>query len=224
MEVPDLVGLTPAEAAQALQAAGLVGVEGTRVADCPGASPGRVARQDPAAGADVLVGSQVVFQLCELAVPSLAGLSRDEAVAALEALGLVPVLTEVPSSLPVGEVIATVPPAGTQVSLGDEITVQVSDGGLVPELLGLSCQEATERLRQLGLQWRFEELPDGAGDPGQVTDQQPAAGAQRPADDVVVLHVHLSGDCPAGVDDNTGGTGGSLMIAPLPVGTRFFIV
>lgn len=223
--MPDLIGQTPSGAGSALADAGLLGVEGTRVTDCGDIPPGRIVRQDPAAGASALVGSRVLYQVCELVVPPLADLSSSEAIAALQALELVPVLVEVPSSLPVGQVVATVPAAGTQVSIGDEINIQVSDGGLVPEVLGLSCEEATELLRNRGLDWRFEELPAADGDPGLVEEQQPPPGAQRPDDDVIVLHVNQSGECPAGTDGgSTGGTGGALVFAPVPTGPRLMLV
>jgi serine/threonine-protein kinase len=90
--VPDLTGLTPADAQATLEGLGLVAAP---LPDefSPTVSVGAIARQDPAPGTEVPRGATVSFAVSLgpdlVAVPPLADLGVDEARAALEAAGLV---------------------------------------------------------------------------------------------------------------------------------------
>jgi serine/threonine-protein kinase len=76
-----------------------------------------------------------------------------------------------------GQVISTAPPPGTEVQPGEEVKIIVSKGPEtveVPNLRGLTEQEAEERLRAAGLR-----LGDRFGPPNRrVFDSSPAAGSQ----------------------------------------------
>ena len=88
------------------------------------------------------------------AVPNLAGL--EDGVALNQIAGTFNgVLLEEPSEVvPVGVVIRTDPPAGTEIEHGSDVTLVVSSGpeprGL-PELVNLTLQQATDALTALGL-------------------------------------------------------------------------
>lgn len=90
--VPDLTGLTPADAQATLEGLGLVAAP---LPDefSPTVSVGAIARQDPAPGTEVPRGATVSFAVSLgpdlVVVPPLAELGVDEARAALEAAGLV---------------------------------------------------------------------------------------------------------------------------------------
>jgi membrane peptidoglycan carboxypeptidase len=64
-----------------------------------------------------------------VAVPDVTGLSPAAAMAAINAAGLTPVLGRgIPSSVPRGEVAATIPGRGARVSLGGTVTIELSTG------------------------------------------------------------------------------------------------
>jgi hypothetical protein len=76
-------------------------------------------------------------------------------------------------------VIRTIPPAGTMVSLGDEIIVVVSSGPdtvAVPSLIGQTRSEATTTLTNAGLQLGLVSSEPSAQEAGTVIRSDPAAG------------------------------------------------
>ncbi|SDC23425.1 Stk1 family PASTA domain-containing Ser/Thr kinase [Streptomyces prasinopilosus] len=90
VDVPDVTGEKPADARAALEEAGLeVEVAGERVTS--GHDAGRVARQSPEAGEEVVEGDTVTLTLSEgpemVEVPDVVGDRVDEATEALEAAG-----------------------------------------------------------------------------------------------------------------------------------------
>jgi len=109
-------------------------------------------------------------------VPRVVGQTQGDAVQALTALGLKPVLQNVPSDKPAGTVVGQKPPAGKEVDKGSEVTVNVSTGSgpattttttttttpaststpsaapvQVPKVVGLAQTPALTRLNGLGL-------------------------------------------------------------------------
>ncbi|MBI4259299.1 MAG: transglycosylase domain-containing protein [Actinobacteria bacterium] len=94
--VPSLVGLTEAEARDLLRWTGFQVAVETEVSDQP---EGTVVAQDPPAGHELLMASTVTIVVAvpaggsgaprgKVVVPDVVGLTRDEAVAALQAVGL----------------------------------------------------------------------------------------------------------------------------------------
>lgn len=132
--VPQFTGLAVGEAADAVQAAGLVPefvLDGTtrdeQAAD-------RVSRQDPAPGVEVAAGSGVRLTVLSLEqsairIPDLQGMGVAEAKQALSALGLEmsPLLGEQPpaSQAQVGQVYRQSPEPGVEVSGGNGVKVWV---------------------------------------------------------------------------------------------------
>jgi serine/threonine-protein kinase len=127
--VPDIVGLPLPEATQKLKARGFK-VEVKRVASSK--PKGIVLDQDPAAGVTALRGTTVTVNVSSgakpVVVPRVVGQTQGDAVQALTALGLKPVLQNVPSGKPAGTVVGQKPPAGKEVDKGSEVTVNVSTG------------------------------------------------------------------------------------------------
>jgi serine/threonine-protein kinase len=93
---------------------------------------GNVLEQDPAAGVTAVRGTTVTLSVSSgakpVVVPRVVGQTQGAAVQALTALGLKPVLQNVPSDQPVGTVVGQKPPAGKEVDKGAEVTVNVSTG------------------------------------------------------------------------------------------------
>jgi serine/threonine-protein kinase len=92
-------------------------------------------------------------------VPAFAGQSEAQLKAALEALQLVVARQEAFSAtVPIGGVVGTTPPEGTMVDRGSTVTIIVSKGPdlvKVPELIGLSRNDADTELKKVGLEGNF---------------------------------------------------------------------
>jgi serine/threonine-protein kinase len=173
--IPDVVGLELSEAQQKLEAQGFK-VEVKRVASTK--PKGIVLDQNPAAGVTALSGTTVTLSVSSgakpVVVPRVVGQTQGDAVQALTALGLKPVLQNVPSDKPAGTVVGQKPPAGKEVDKGAEVTVNVSTGSgpaattttttttastptpsaapvQVPKVVGLAQTPALSRLNGLGL-------------------------------------------------------------------------
>jgi serine/threonine-protein kinase len=87
-----------------------------------------------------------------VSVPDMKDLTPQQARLVLEGLGLV-VKTEkrIDSAYPVDYVISSEPVSGTSVSAGTSITITVASGrNIVPQVAGMSAQEAQEKLSAAG--------------------------------------------------------------------------
>jgi len=140
---------------------------------------GRVAASSPMAGRPVDPGSRVTIHVARaprVQVPSVRGLSWEEAARRLSAANLEPVRHPVESDLPEGSVLGTDPAAGGQVAPGSRITVDVAKPVMVavPDLTGLSARRARGVLHRRGLVGQV----NGADCAGcTVSGQSPAAGS-----------------------------------------------
>lgn len=113
------------------------------------------------AGADVLPGDAVQLTLSKgpapRGVPELAGLTLDEATAALDAVQLtIAVGEEVFSEdVEIGRIVAQTPATGEQIERGGAVTVQASKGPdfvALPDLQGLAYRDAEGLLLSLGFE------------------------------------------------------------------------
>ena len=124
--VPNVVGLDDQAALNALQNAGLSGVEVQRESTEP---QGKVIGQSPGAGKMVARGSQVTIfaSTGAITVPNVVGQARKAAVTALKKAGFTVAVTEETTTDPtqVGRVISEFPPAGSRGQRGDTVTISV---------------------------------------------------------------------------------------------------
>jgi serine/threonine-protein kinase len=177
LAIPDVTAVPLGDAQQKLQARGFK-ADVKRVASTK--PKGIVLEQDPAAGVTAVRGTTVTLSLSSgakpVVVPRVVGQTQGAAVQALTALGLKPVLQNVPSDQPAGTVVGQKPPAGKEVDRGAEVTVNVSTGTgqstttttttttatttgttttaapvRVPRVVGLAQTPALRRLNVLGL-------------------------------------------------------------------------
>ena len=203
--VPDVAGQTAADAVQAVRAAGFspqtVEHASTDVAE------GIVISTTPAGGQSADVGSRVTISVSEgtgtVAVPTVAGLTREAAVSALADAGLESrVVEQASATVPEDTVISQDPGAGLQVTAGSTVALTVSVPAptstpatptsptvAVPNVVGLSSDAASAALIQAGLdpgtvEGVPSELPEG-----QVISQDPAAGLQVPTGTAVDIRV-----------------------------------
>jgi hypothetical protein len=133
--VPGVVDRDVAAATLALRTAGFVVETETKPEEArPG---GIVVAQDPAGGASVKKGATVRLSVSgntgKLAVPSVVNLNRTDAVAAIEAAGLVAnVVEQRNDGTPAGTVFVQSPDPTTAVDKGATVTITVSTGTAPP--------------------------------------------------------------------------------------------
>jgi serine/threonine-protein kinase len=155
---------------------------------------GSVAATRPAEGT-VLKGDQVVTVIIstgrpKVDVPEVTGRSVEEATAILGAAHLQVRPERVfDDNLPKGRAVGTEPGGGSSVAWGSTVVLKVSKGPdlvEVPRVVGLSKQEAAQRLREAGLKARFL-LPVGS----RVVEQSPNPGekAKRGSDVRLLLNL-----------------------------------
>ncbi len=156
---------------------------------------GVVLSQDPAAGKEFR-GNTAVNLLVSLGpkpipVPAVTGMTQADAAAALQAVGLVPVVApEQQNSLevPAGSVLAQSPESG-ELKAGDTVTLTLSMGPKmidVPSMVGKQVGAATAALEALGFKVSVENLLGGFF--GTVRFQTPDGG-QAPEGSTIVLKV-----------------------------------
>jgi eukaryotic-like serine/threonine-protein kinase len=182
--VPRVVGQEVSSATAELRAAGLK-ASVDRVTS--GRPVDEVLAQDPGGGEQAQDGSTVTLTVSsgpgQVAVPPVDGLGERKASAKLTDVGLVVdrVVRQADDAVPEGRVIKTSPAAGQTVDRGSDVTLYVSSGPkqvAVPDVVGLTRQEAQQTLGNQGFQVATAEEGSDSADPGTVLRQDPAAGAQ----------------------------------------------
>ncbi len=192
---PTVVGQDQASAVEALEGADLEVAYADPVydADLPA---GTVVDADPGGGARVLPGDTVTLTLSlgQLLVPKVRGLDEDAAQDALLERQLefgksVPRYSE---KVPEGEVLTSVPPAGTELEPGDSVDLVISRGRepiKVRSWVGDTIDEATEAIERRGLVAEVVEERFDATVPDDVVISQSPAEGRLFRNDVVSLVV-----------------------------------
>ncbi|NLA59378.1 MAG: Stk1 family PASTA domain-containing Ser/Thr kinase [Firmicutes bacterium] len=193
VSVPDVTGLTVAEARLALEKQRLrLAVDREIESDLP---PGRIIRQDPAANRRVKEGRTVWVVVSRgprlVQVPEVVGLSLEEAKERITEAGLT-VGVETPVYEPTvleGYVVSQSPQSGTYLEEGLAVDLMVSRGDVgspvvvVPDLRGQLLEDAKIRVRRLGLTiGNVWGQSDPSLTPWEVMAQNPAPGMQVPQD------------------------------------------
>ncbi|NUT97777.1 MAG: Stk1 family PASTA domain-containing Ser/Thr kinase, partial [Saccharothrix sp.] len=156
VDVPDVRGLSAADAQKKLQEAGWVFKQdtATTVVDDPKLID-KVAEQNPAPGTKAPKGSTITVTLGKgpdtVQLPDVTGQSFANAKATLEGNGFKVQSKDVDSPEDQGEVVAQNPGPG-RVEKGSLITLSVSKGNqiLMPDLTGMTENQARTKLSQLG--------------------------------------------------------------------------
>jgi beta-lactam-binding protein with PASTA domain len=194
--VPNVVGMSEAEAQAAIVGEGLkVGtVDTTQTVDA--AEVGKVVAEDPPPAAQVRPGSPINIVVSGgqrlVAVPAVTGQPQASAQAALAAAGLTFKVTNGASAVvPKGSVISQAPSAGQQVPTGTSIGLTVSTGpgnATVPSVVGQTQSEAQAALKALGLGSKVVSEYNAATK-GDVFGQSPAAGTLVAPGAVVTIQI-----------------------------------
>ena len=117
----------------------------------------------------------------QVEVPGLVGLTYDEAVDALDEVGLEAQRVEVFSQRPPGEVVNQNPKEGQRVDEGTEVEVRVSQGVRqvqVPDVLGQSESSARDELETAGFAVSVTQAPSDTTPEDLVSAQSPSPGAE----------------------------------------------
>jgi len=183
-EIPRVLGMPAAEAKSHLTDAGLRIARDSSETH-PRAQTGSVIWQDPPPGTRAIEGTQVTLVTsagpAKIPVPDVAGYDLGLARAFVRAAGLTVSRVEaVPAPAPRGITVLSRPPAGSVLAAGSGVVLVVSEGAptiAVPELLGLTTEDARILLEQDGLQMgTVQRRRTHDATPGTVVAQRPSAG------------------------------------------------
>jgi eukaryotic-like serine/threonine-protein kinase len=186
--MPSLVGLEAAAAQQLITDSDLV----ARVTETydDDVADGLVSATDPAPQVELLRGStvQITVSTGRPTVPDIApGTSVADAEQAVRDAGLTPVHdsedTDESDSVPEGSVVRTDPEAGTELGVGERVTIVVSSGESdtveVPNVVGKDFDDASDILDELDLDAEGRSaIPFIGRKDGQVVEQRPSPGTR----------------------------------------------
>ena len=187
--VPNVVGLTQAEAKTQIEQAGFTWELNPDKVTSDTVAEGSVASTDPTAGTQAEKGATVRVTISSgpdsVTLPdNLVGMSPDDARKAIEALGL---KWELDSSkvasdtVPEGKVAQTNPSPGSKVKAGQTIRAYLSSGSDqvdVPDLSGMTQDQARSTLKSVGLELGNVTSVDSEKEKDRIVAQDPATGTK----------------------------------------------
>ena len=206
--VPEVTGLTQARAEAAITEAGLTVGEVTQ-ANSDTVEKGLVVTQTPEPSTQVDERAAVSLVISsgakESVVPTLVGLSLDEARNALSDAGLqLGTVKQVPSDQDRNTVIAADPKEGSTVPIDTKVNLDVASGdNKVPNVRGKTAEEARSILQQAGFQVEEREREDGSVPAGTVVEQTPKAGRTARLESTVRIFVATAPPTPTPTPSDT---------------------
>ncbi|AIT59920.1 Stk1 family PASTA domain-containing Ser/Thr kinase [Corynebacterium doosanense] len=199
-KVPDVTGATPSAATDTLTRAGLRLNPQVQQTSSDTVPEGSIVSQSPAAQSEAARGTAVTITVStgpdQVRVPSLTGMSWEEARDTLSSLGFTPTPDYVDSLEPDGQVLA-VGGSGTEADRGTEVVVRVSNGMLftMPDITRMDPAEANSALHSAG--WTGSQVRVAPERPGTgalidngliaATDPSPGATLRKDAEVTVFL-------------------------------------
>ena len=192
--VPDVAGMTPEAATDAITAANLT-LGGRTEAFDDNIAVGQVAKTTPKIGSELKSGERVDLVISKgpkpVEIPEVVGKPIKVVEASLNSLGLQVNRSNVFSeAVKKNTVMSIKPKAGNIVSSGSTIEVVVSKGPppvTVPNLVDMPRRKAIAALERIGLQARVEV---GAVAPlNRVISQSPAPGTEIPKGSAVTIRI-----------------------------------
>lgn len=197
VEVPTLVGLTEQEAKNRLNERGL----GYKVSNQASQTveAGYIMAQDIQAGTMVDKNSTIILTISigpeSVILPNIVGYAQSTAIEVLEGMGLTvsEIIEEFSNDYEAGKVVRLDPEVGSQVAPGGNVTVVVSKGKekvTVPNLIGLTEENAIKLLESQGLKAEVVEVQDETSPYGQVVGQGYNPEESVEVDTVIKIHVN----------------------------------
>jgi eukaryotic-like serine/threonine-protein kinase len=190
VSVPDVKGQQWSAAQQTLTNLGLH----PKRFNVPGNTAGQVTATDPPAGTSVPVGSDIRVNVmtgpAQGTVPSVVGLSIQEAEAKLRAAGFNPNPSYVDSDATANQVISQTPAPGSTENKGTSVNLKVSNGPpqvSVPTVVGETSKEAVSQLEAAGFQVNQQYTQTDASQQNIVQRQNPDGGTQATKGTIVTI-------------------------------------
>ncbi|MGI8425262.1 MAG: Stk1 family PASTA domain-containing Ser/Thr kinase [Actinomycetota bacterium] len=203
--VPDVAGKSLQDAQRLIQARGLEStVERQDFSET--VQEGFVISQDPQEGVKAPKASRVALVTSKgpetVEVPSVVGKTRPEAERALAEAGLQigNVTDRSDDKIEAGKVLSQDPAAGEKINRSVGVDLVISKGqalARVPDLIGLSSEDAGQRLTDAGLKTSVKTICDPAKEFGKVTAQDPAPRQEVPKATTVTITVNSGGTIPS---------------------------
>ena len=183
--VPTVVQMAQEDAQTSITAAGFKVGSVTTTQTVEKSEVGKVVAQTPAGGGQAKVGSAIDIVVSGgqllINVPDVGGMKQADAEAAITAAGLKPFVADGNSAdVPVGNVMAQGPVAGSDVAPGTEVRLTISQGpqfSTVPDVVGQSQSDAQATLKAAGLAMKAVSNYSSAPN-GDVYSQTPAEGVK----------------------------------------------
>jgi eukaryotic-like serine/threonine-protein kinase len=194
--VPDVAGLSLAEATKRLEGAGFKVT--TREEFSNTVPKGRVIGTEPAAVTQLSTGQVVTILISRgtnrVEVPDVVGLDDQAALAALQNAGLSGVLVQRDSTEPEGQVLSQSPGAGRLVARGSQVTIFASIGAItVPDVVGQTRKTAVTALKKAGFTVAVTEEPtEDPAQVGRVISEFPPGGSRGRRGDTVTISVGIA--------------------------------
>ncbi len=193
--VPQVRGTSIESATKAIESANLV-VGGSESVFDDTVPNGQVTGTDPGEGTPQKPKTAVTLYVSKgpapVAVPNVAGQSKDQALATLTEAGLKPTtVEEYADTVPAGSAVGTAPVAGTQLKRGDPISLTISKGPppvTVPSVTDLKSADAVARLQAVGFVVVQKPLA-GFVALDRVVSQDPAGGTSAPKGSTVTITI-----------------------------------
>lgn len=189
--VPDVVGMTQADATNTLQSKGFA-VRATQVKSDE--TEGVVLLMDPGKGGRMQEGGEVVIHVATARqVPAITGMARADAEAALSAEGLDNVtITTQRSDEAEGTVLSVDPAEGQRVRASTAVTVVVAEPYTVPSIANMTQSQATTALQEAGYNPYIEYVYTEEYVEGTVLGTNPGEGERLPSGSDVGIRVAMS--------------------------------
>jgi serine/threonine-protein kinase len=197
VDVPDVLGKTPTEAAAILATSNLL-LDAEETAYSEDFPKGQIMATDPGPESSIRTGGTVLATVSRgperYDVPKLKGLTVEEAQVALAAanLALGETTQAYDDKVKKDDVISSSPKAGTSVKRDTKVDVKVSKGPepvTMPEVVGTDGDTAEKQLADLGLEVDRSNKFSETVPKGQVISVEPPAGATAYRGDTVQLVV-----------------------------------
>lgn len=189
--VPDVTGMTQADATYMLQNKGFTVRSTTVPSD---STEGLVLLMDPGAGARQDEGAEVVIHVStSRTVPEVVGSSQDSALKALSDNGFENIDVQMERSDEAeGTVLSVSPEEGEKAKASTAITLTVAQAYTVPDVSGMSYNEAVQAIKDAGLSSTAVHVYSETASEGAIMGVEPAAGSKVPSDTVVVISLAKS--------------------------------
>ena len=195
VQVPTVAGLTAEEASAKLTPLGLA-LDATAQDFSETVKSGDIIKTDPGPGTDVREGATIIAIVSQgperYGVPQVAGMSLDEATAAIEGSSLTVGKITKDWSEKIGKslVISSAPKPTTPLKNGQAVALVISKGPApvtIPRLVGKTKADATAALKSAGLEARYAEDYSKTVAEGSVISSTPRAGTTVPRGGAVTL-------------------------------------